>query len=102
MDQFVGTLGTPRPKPLPPPPPTPPPRVNRPILDGLSWLWRTWQETSPAQRPQRQRQPTQAPRYNSYDTTLSRRPAVSINLDGTDVDLVNIFYLLHNDVGKIT
>lgn len=25
-------------------------RPGRPVLDGLSWLWRTWQETSPGQQ----------------------------------------------------
>lgn len=27
------------------------PRPARPILDGLSWLWRTWQDTAPGAPP---------------------------------------------------
>lgn len=30
--------------------PTAPVRTARPILDGLSWLWRTWQDTAPGQQ----------------------------------------------------
>lgn len=39
--------------------PRPPQRQSRPILDGLAWLWKTWQETAPAprQRPLRQNNP---------------------------------------------
>lgn len=32
-----------------PRPRRPPTREPRPILDGLAWLWRTWQETAPRQ-----------------------------------------------------
>lgn len=28
-----------------------PARSSRPILDGLAWLWRTWQDTAPGGRP---------------------------------------------------
>lgn len=34
------------------------PRPARPILDGLSWLWRTWQETAPGAPPQSRQRPT--------------------------------------------
>ena len=46
--------------------PPPPPRQSRPILDGLAWLWRTWQETGTNAKPpppQRQR-PQQTASYN--------------------------------------
>lgn len=33
-----------------PRPRRPPTREPRPILDGLAWLWQTWQETAPRQR----------------------------------------------------
>lgn len=33
--------------------PTQPFREPRPLLDGLAWLWRTWQETAPKAPPGR-------------------------------------------------
>lgn len=53
--------------------PPPPPRQSRPILDGLAWLWRTWQETGTNARPPPQRQrPQQATSVNESPRIPSR------------------------------
>lgn len=44
VDLFSTTTSTPRPR------PRTTTRSSRPLLDGLSWLWRTWQETAPGYR----------------------------------------------------
>lgn len=46
VDLFSTTTTTPRPR------PPFPVRSSRPIVDGLSWLWNTWQDTAPGPQTQ--------------------------------------------------
>lgn len=50
--------------------PPPPRRQPRPILDGLAWLWKTWQDTSPTQT--RTRRPVSS--QSSTGTLTSNEP----------------------------
>ncbi|KAJ6649417.1 hypothetical protein Bhyg_04652 [Pseudolycoriella hygida] len=60
--------------------PRPPPRQSRPILDGLSWLWRTWQDTAPG--PQASKLKAQTPREVASSPIKSQQ----LYDDGTDGD----------------
>lgn len=55
VQPIITTTTTVRPRPRTSRPPEflplPPQRSSRPILDGLSWLWREWQATAPQPRP---------------------------------------------------
>jgi hypothetical protein len=53
-------------------PNSPPRRQPRPLLDGLAWLWRQWQETAPTQRPRSPSFPS-APSSTSLDTSQENR-----------------------------
>lgn len=66
--------------------PTRPPA--RPVLDGLAWLWRTWQETAPSpRRPSRQQQ-TNVGRPKT--TVRTRNNAGNIADDGLDSDVISV------------
>lgn len=57
-------------------------RQPRPIIDGLSWLWKTWQETAPATRPGSGRAPSSAlPVGSGYRAESS--PLTNIRFPGT-------------------
>lgn len=60
--------------------PRPPARQSRPILDGLSWLWRTWQDTAPGPQPTKPR--AQSPR----EVSSSQVKPQQLYDDGTDGD----------------
>lgn len=69
------------------PPPRPPARQSRPILDGLSWLWRTWQDTAPGPQPTKPK--VQSPREIASSQTQSQQ----LYDDGTDGDTYTVrFY----------
>lgn len=75
----VKTTTTPRPR------PRPTQRPSRPILDGLSWLWRTWQETGTRASPATPR-PTTPPSYQ-FDE-------LSLDDDGFDSDGPSAYVLI--------
>lgn len=63
-------------------------RQPRPIIDGLSWLWKTWQETAPATRPGSVRVPAPAALTNvRLPGTYRTRQVVD---DGTDPEITVI------------
>lgn len=68
-------------------------RPARPILDGLSWLWRTWQDTAPSAKPAGQKVPT----YNDITSGRQTYSPNSFNtddgLDPVDTLPVSIFFL---------
>lgn len=77
--------------------PMPPSRPQRPILDGLSWLWRTWQDTAPG-RPQKSPAIAPPPSLfggigNSLSFSVTRAPPVqsSGNLGYSGSSLTNNF-----------
>jgi hypothetical protein len=61
--------------------PMPPLRQPRPIIDGLSWLWRTWQETAPGTGG-RPRQQQQQPQVQQSNDDLSFDDDVQSNVGG--------------------
>lgn len=70
--QPIITTARPRPRTARPPEPPPPLRSSRPILDGLSWLWREWQATAP--------QPRQRPA--GYSSVGGAPPSSTFGLSG--------------------
>lgn len=76
----------------------PPSRSSRPLLDGLTWLWKTWQDTAPGNlnQPQSSRTRTRDANGNANnpDTTLTMidtvdEPSDSFD-DGLDADISSV------------
>ncbi len=66
--------------------PNPSRRQPRPILDGLAWLWRTWQDTAPTTRPRRPAVSSQSElTLDSEEDTRVPLPRPAIGLFGASV-----------------
>lgn len=75
-----------------------PPTSRRPILDGLAWLWRTWQDTAP--RSNREPAPPSRPilQISGFQAYQSTQDNESPDNGGIDQDAIpvseNIFFFL--------
>lgn len=82
VDLFSTTTTTQRPR------PPFPVRSSRPLLDGLSWLWRTWQDTAPGTETMTRTRTRGLP-----SNELAPQHAPSPLDDGLDSDTSSVSYL---------